>query len=200
MAITRREALEIVDFVMRELNKRLYPSMTDGRLDLTKTTGGTVSGTADYGGSIAGGAIYDRQVHPNADIIGTKIRIATTTERGTVELAEYGETASGLAVQSDDPRLYTISGAGNVYVTESGMIRTISGSDSFLTLTDTPDTYSGGAYKVVTVKSGEDGLEFTNLSGVYLPYSAFDGFYKITVGTEEPVSPMSGDLWIDTNT
>ncbi len=38
-------------------------------------------------------------------IAGSKVVAATTTSRGTVELAQSGEVATALAVQADDPRL-----------------------------------------------------------------------------------------------
>ncbi len=106
----RREAKEIVDWVIAEIYKNRFSYVTDGRLDLSKSNVGAISGTQNYGGPIAAGAIWDRHVQLNADIAGTKVRQATTSERGTVELAEDGESAAGLAVQADDSRLYTASG------------------------------------------------------------------------------------------
>jgi len=38
--ITRQEAKQIVDFVIRELNRRQFAYITDGRLDLGQPTGG----------------------------------------------------------------------------------------------------------------------------------------------------------------
>ncbi len=113
MALTRREAKEIVDWVIQEILRRRFPYVTDGKLDLSKTSVGTVSGTPTAGGNIADGAIYDRHVHPNADIQGTKVRLATTLERGTVELAEALEVASGLALQANDPRLHDTVPSGS---------------------------------------------------------------------------------------
>ncbi len=113
----RREAKEIVDWVIAEIYKNRFSYVTDGRLDLGKAHLGTISGTQTHGGPIAAGAIWDRHVHVNADIAGTKVRQATTSERGTVELAEDGESVAGLAVQADDSRLYTTSGF------DSGAIR-----------------------------------------------------------------------------
>jgi hypothetical protein len=113
MPLTRREAKEIVDWVIQEILKRRFPYVTDGKLDLSKTSVGTLSGTQTTGGQIADGAIWDRHVHPNADIRGTKVRVATTAERGTVELAEHMEAASGIALQADDPRLHDTVPSGS---------------------------------------------------------------------------------------
>ncbi len=82
----RREAKEIVDWVIAEIYKNRFSYVTDGRLDLSKSHIGTISGTQTYGGPIAAGAIWDRHVQLNADIAGTKVRQATTSERGTVRL------------------------------------------------------------------------------------------------------------------
>jgi len=109
----RREAKEIVDWVISEIMKRRFPYVTDGRLDLSKSPVGTISGTMTSGGPISDSAIWDRHVAPNADIRGTKIRIATTEERGTVELAEHYEAVSGLALQADDPRLHDTVPSGS---------------------------------------------------------------------------------------
>lgn len=117
----RREAKEIVDWVIAEIYKNRFSYVTDGRLDLSKSHIGTISGTQTYGGPIAAGAIWDRHVQLNADIAGTKIRQATTSERGTVELAEDGEAVSGLVVQGDDTRLMgKVFPLANTYVSGTG--------------------------------------------------------------------------------
>lgn len=50
-----------------------------------------------------GAWISDAMLEGN--IAGSKVVAATTTARGTVELAEAGETTTALAVQANDPRL-----------------------------------------------------------------------------------------------
>ena len=137
--LNKKESRDIVNWVLAEVKRHLYPMMTDGKLDFTKVTIGLISGF-----QLGAGVITDFHVNTSADIRGTKIRTATVSERGTVELAEDGESSAGLAVQSDDSRL----------------------SPSFLDLTDTPATYSGEAEMVVAVKLTEDGLEFVAQSGV----------------------------------
>jgi len=104
--ITQREAKQIVDFVINELKKRQYSYTTDGRLDLSSSSVGGVGGTPITGGQIKINSIYDRHVNTNADIRGTKVRVATISERGTVELAQPTETASGIVVQANDYRLH----------------------------------------------------------------------------------------------
>ncbi len=111
MPITRREAKEIVDWVIQEIRRRSFPYSTDGKLDLSKSPVGQIVGTETSGGPIGNSAIWDRHVAPNADIQGTKVRVATVSERGTVELAEDGESASSLAVQSNDSRLHDVTPA-----------------------------------------------------------------------------------------
>lgn len=113
MSITRREARELVDWVLREISRKQFPYITDSKLDLTKSMVGTISGTQTSGGPIADSAIWNRHVAPNADIQGTKVRIATIEERGTVELADHLESAAGLALQSDDPRLHDTVPSGS---------------------------------------------------------------------------------------
>jgi hypothetical protein len=104
--VNSREAKQIVDFVIREIHKRQFPFLTDGKVDLTLTTVGTISGgTSTTGGQIGNYSIYDRHVNPNADIRGTKVRIATILERGTVQFAEDSEVSSTKAVRADDSRL-----------------------------------------------------------------------------------------------
>ncbi len=143
----RREAKEIVDWVIAEIYKNRFAYVTDGRLDLSKSHIGAISGTQTYGGPIAAGAIWDRHVELNADIAGTKVRQATTSERGTVELAEDGESAAGLAVQADDSRLVsgsssvssvnglindvTVSGLGIIMTVENGQVIELSLPDWF---------------------------------------------------------------------
>jgi len=109
MPITKREAKEIVDWVVSELHRKGFLYLTDGKVDLSKVRVGTISGTASLGGRISDGAIWNRHVAEDADIRGTKVRIATTSERGTVELAEDLEIASSKAVQANDARLHSIT-------------------------------------------------------------------------------------------
>lgn len=63
-------------------------------------------------GDIADGAIWDRHVNTNADIRGTKIRVASVLERGTVTLASNLETTSGEVVQANDSRLHGTTASG----------------------------------------------------------------------------------------
>jgi|GEM_PF-4503355 len=127
--ITRRESKEIVDWVVSEIRRRSYSYVTDGKLDLSKGGygGGTISGTETAGGDIANGAIWNRHVNPNADIEGTKIRLATTVQRGTVRLANDLETASGIALQPNDSRVHSITVSDSVehdvrYFTQSQLL------------------------------------------------------------------------------
>jgi len=112
--ITRREAKDIVDWVVSELHRRSFAYATDGKLDLGKGGygGGTISGTPTSGGDIANGAIWDRHVNNNADVRGTKIRVATTSERGTVRLADNLENAAGIAIQPTDDRIHNTTASG----------------------------------------------------------------------------------------
>ena len=54
---------------------------------------------------IAEGVIVDAHVSDTADIDGTKVKEATITARGTVELATDGEDAANVVVQGNDGRL-----------------------------------------------------------------------------------------------
>lgn len=113
--ISRKEAKEIVDWVVSELQRRSFAYATDGKLDLGKGGygGGTISGTPTVGGDIANGAIWDRHVNANADIRGSKVQIASTSERGTVRLASNLELSYGLAVQPTDSRLHSTTVSGS---------------------------------------------------------------------------------------
>ena len=129
--ITRREAKDIVDWVISELNRKSFAYATDGKLDFSKGGygGGTISGTQTYGGDIADGAIWNRHVHSSADIQGTKIRVATEIERGTVRLAGDLETGSGIVIQPDDSRIHntTVSAATEHDVRYFTQIQLLSG-------------------------------------------------------------------------
>jgi hypothetical protein len=129
--ITQREAKQIVDFVIQELKKRQYAYTTDGRLDLSSSSvGGVGGGTTITGGQIKNNVIYDRHINTNADIRGTKVRVATVSERGTVELAQPTETASGLVVQASDYRLHDVTPSGSTqhdirYWTKDQLVSTL---------------------------------------------------------------------------
>jgi hypothetical protein len=172
--ITKREAKEIVDWVIQEINKRRFPYVTDGKLDLSKTSVGTVSGTQTSGGQIADGAIYDRHVHPNAAIQGTKIQLATEILQGVVTLGTGGDayvpTMSGL--------LSTVSGLGASLVgiydgegefvsedVESALHELVNmvNALTFLDLTDTPNIYTAlwsHKHWIPAINDAEAGLEF----------------------------------------
>jgi len=184
MGITRREAKEIVDWVIQEIMRRRFPYVTDGKLDLSKSPVGTVSGTQTSGGPIAESAIWDRHVAPDADIRGTKIRVATTAERGTVQLGTEGEalvpTMSGL--------LSTVSGLGaslvGIYDGEGEFVSedvesalhelfAIIGALTFVDLTDTPSNYTNRYPQVPTIIASEAGLEWR-------PVDYYDGESVLT--------------------
>lgn len=77
--ITRRESKQIVDFVIRELYKRRFSYVTDGKVDLSLSSVGTISG-AMAGGQIADGAIYDNHINIDAEISDTKIKVVDTND------------------------------------------------------------------------------------------------------------------------
>ncbi|MFC1452188.1 hypothetical protein ACFLSJ_02440 [Verrucomicrobiota bacterium] len=54
---------------------------------------------------ISAGSISNIHVAADADIDGSKVKQATTSARGTVELATDGESAAGVAVQGNDSRM-----------------------------------------------------------------------------------------------
>lgn len=80
--------------------------IADNAITSTKIDNGTIV-SAD----IANDTIVDADISLTADIAGTKIRAATTDVRGTVELATGMDTAAGLVVQANDPRLGAGGGA-----------------------------------------------------------------------------------------
>ena len=75
--VTRQESKQIVDFVIRELYKRRFSYVTDGKVDLSLSSVGTISG-ATVGGQIAGGAIYDSHINIDAKVQSTKIKVVDT--------------------------------------------------------------------------------------------------------------------------
>lgn len=145
--ITRQEAKQIVDYVVQEIRRRQFPYVTDGKVDLSKTTVGIVTGgTSTSGGQIDEGAIYDRHVNNNADIRGTKVRAASILERGVVELAEHYEAMPGLALQSDDPRLHETVPSGSIehdirYYTKENLGSTEDGFGASLVGVEDPSGY-----------------------------------------------------------
>lgn len=131
--INKREAKQIIDFVIREIKKSQFPYTTDGRIDFNRTTAGSIGGgTSITGGQLGNEIIYNRHVNPNADIDGTKIKVATIYDRGAVEFAEDLETVSGIAVQANDSRLHDTVCSGSAqhdvrYWTKSQLASTVSG-------------------------------------------------------------------------
>jgi len=167
--ITRREAKEIVDWVVSEIMRRRFPYVTDGKLDLSKSPVGTISGTQTSGGPIADGAIWNRHVHSNADIQGTKVRVATTLERGTVKLGTGGEavvpTMSGLLATASGlgASLIGIEDSHDVFVSEdveSALYELYTQTSTFIALTDTPSSYTNRFPQVPTINEAEAGLEW----------------------------------------
>jgi len=169
--LTRRESKQIVDWVVQEFLKRRFPYVTDNKLDLSKSPVGTVSGTQTYGGSIANGAIWDRHINQNADIRGTKVRVATLSERGTVKLGTGGEaevpTMSGLE-STEENFGASLIGVHDAEGDFSGTdveavlheIFEVIGAITFLDLIDTPDSYWNKYRQVPTVNEAEVGLEW----------------------------------------
>jgi len=172
MSITRQEAKQIVDWVIREIKKRQFPYVTDGKIDYSKVGVGTISGTASSPDDpIADGAVYNRHINPNAQIEGSKVKVATTTELGVVKLADEGEavvpTSSGLGS--------TASGYGasliGVYDPQGDFTKddveaalhelfAIIGALTFLDLNDTPSSYWNRYTQVPTIRDDEAGLEW----------------------------------------
>jgi hypothetical protein len=69
---------------------------------------------------IANGTIVNADISSSAAIAGTKVVGATTSARGTVELATDGQVAAGLAVQANDSRLSGGSASDGRYVNITG--------------------------------------------------------------------------------
>jgi hypothetical protein len=200
--ITRKEAKEIIDFVLSEVYKKGFPYITDGKIDLSKTVVGPISGTQSYGGGIADGAIWDRHVHPNADIQGTKIRLATELVQGVVTLGTGGSalvpTMSGL--------LSTVSGLG------AGLIGIYDGEGEFVSdtveealhelidkmyllrfidLIDVPSQYTALWNQrgwIPVIDQAEAGLEFKPVH--YIEGGAFTSSYAGVVTVNE--TPIDG--------
>lgn len=179
MGITRKEAKEIVDWVLSEVYKRRFPYITDGKIDLTKTISAPISGTQTYGGSIADGAIWNRHIADGADIDGTKVKVATTSEQGVVTLGTEGEalvpTMSGL-LSTDNGLGASLIGVedaeGDFVGTDvESVLHEILTIMTFLALTDTPSQYVANWKQkgwATVINEAEDGLEFK-------PIHYFDG-------------------------
>lgn len=65
------------------------------------------------------------------------------------------------------------------------------------TVTDTEKTTWNN--KLSSETSHADVLVDADIGVTILPISSFSGLSKITVGTTEPATPSTGDLWVDTN-
>lgn len=177
MGITRREAKEIVDWVVSEVTRRSFAYSTDGKLDFGKGRigGGTISGTPTIGGDIANGAIWNRHVNANADIQGTKVRIATTSERGTVQLASNMESSASKAVKADDDRLHSVVVSGATehdtrYYTQDQLMSGILNS------------YYDDRYYTQTSLNSTDGASFVGVEdseGVFSGTTVEDVLYEL---------------------
>lgn len=161
--VSKRESKQIIDYVNRVVKNAQFPFVTDSKIDFNKASVGTISGTT-AGGQISDGAVYNRHVNPAADIRGTKIKEATTLERGTVKLAGNMETVSGEVVESTDYRL----------------------TNTFDSLFDTPSGYVGYAHKLLTVNDNEDGLEYADKFLIEDEISSYDyaGIFIIGIAGE----------------
>lgn len=81
-----------------------------------------------------------------------------------------GSGSGGIEEAPNDGKIYGRQNEAWSEIT-SGSQTSGSGVSNFLALTDAPDSYSGQASKVVSVKSDETGLEFTTVSGGSIPPS-----------------------------
>lgn len=75
-------------------------SISSGTLNIARIADGAVTSA-----KITDGTLVNADINASAAIAGTKVDAATTTTRGTVELATDGETSASVAVQGNDARL-----------------------------------------------------------------------------------------------
>jgi len=102
-----------------------------------------------------------------------------------------------------------VSGVGSVSVSSESNVIVVSGEEfpeEFIELNDTPNDYSGHSEKIVTVNSGESGLEFSKTFFVQnsinnTDYSGLttDGVAGETLNFGESVIFSSASKWIKTN-
>jgi hypothetical protein len=159
--ISRKEAKEIVDWVLQEVYKKRFPYITDGKIDLTKTVVGPISGTQSYGGAIADGAIWDRQVNSAAAVQAYKIAVS-----------DPSGYFSGDNVQDVLYELFLAIGAV-----------------TFIGLTDTPSQYTAAwSHKgwIPVINQAENGLEFKPLT-----YYDGGGFSEACAGAVEVNGPVA---------
>jgi len=186
--MNRREAKEIVEYVIREIKLRQAPFTTDGKVDFSRYTIGVITGgDATSGGQIGSGAIYNRHINANSAIAGTKVLAATVDERGAVELAEWGEIASGLVVQSDDPRLPIASG---LFVQDMNSLYgsiTLAGGDGVTV------TVSG---QYITISETAGGLDVDSLNSLFgiITISGTGGVSVTTSGQSILVNSTGSDI------
>jgi len=90
--ISRRDAREIVELVVREVRKRSSPYVTDGKVDLTKAVSAPATGTPNTGGVIADNAIYNRHIAEDAAI--------------DIEKIDYADIALSFLTLLDTPTSY----------------------------------------------------------------------------------------------
>lgn len=96
----------------------------------------------------------------------------------TTALADKMDVDAGLADLSD------VSGTANTVVGFDGhgnvverAVADVTGAKVLTELTDAPDTYTGNAGKVVTVKSSEDGVEFIDREAAWSEITDDQQFY-----------------------
>ena len=96
----------------------------------------------------------------NSTLESTGNLVALVVHKGTAFPTNPSPTAGQLFYRTDTNKFYIYNSITWSEVGSGG-----GGGGSFITLSDTPASYSGSAGKVVSVKATEDGLEFTTGGG-----------------------------------
>ncbi|GIW22517.1 MAG: hypothetical protein KatS3mg068_1524 [Candidatus Sericytochromatia bacterium] len=124
----------------------------------------------------------------NFDLIGVFKLTSSTIITGTIPTGLtfpcIFENYEGFQILRNYDKVYNRQKSGSTW---SSWKKLDLNATTFLSLTDTPNTYTGFQGKLLRVNPNETGLEFDNFS--YSTYS------KMTVGNSFPTSPNHSDLF-----
>ncbi len=177
-------------------------ALDTGKVPYTGATGNLLMGTHDINarsffatGTGGNGHIHLR--HQSVDATaGTNNTVLFADVNGDIKYKNDGNYYTTFVTSGNtNDRSYTFPdtsgpvGIGGSAITIAGTSASLGGSISL-------DTITGLSATGLVKRSAANTLAIATAGTDYLNFS---GLQKITVGTTQPTSPATGDLWVDTN-